>query len=86
MTIRKALQEAAFHDMLIKKLIPLSNGIRVSLDSIIADLETPHVRLSACPLVGGTKANGKGNSKVVEDTLQYNDPWQKPAPANASCR
>lgn len=87
MSIRQALQHAAYPDLLIDKLTPLSNGLRVELDAVLSQLDTPHVRLICHPLKGGTKTNAKGKSKGKnEDPLQLNDPWKNPAPTNASCR
>lgn len=84
-SIRYALQVANLHECLIEKLVPLHNGNRVSLDELLSNLDSPHVRLACYPLNGG-KGKGKGKSKAAVDPLQLRDPWANSAPAASGCR
>ena len=70
-TIRQALQAAAYSDSLIACLKPEVNGKFVDIDSCIGDLKVPAIRLRAFPMRGG----GKGSGKSKDDQILKVDPW-----------
>lgn len=84
-TLRFALINAGYPEEMIHRLTPLHNGRRFSLDSTLADLDLPHIRLACYPLQGG-KGKSKGSGKMEVDPLQLRDPWSTPAPSNSACR
>lgn len=62
---------------MIEVVVPLNNGKKVELCTVVGDLPSKAIRLTAAPLRGGTKDDPMGN-----DVFLVSDPWKTYKPVS----
>ena len=68
-TILTALLNAGFPKEMIV-VVPLNNGRKINFDTIVNEMPSKAVRLTAAPLRGGTKDDAMGQDGILKE-----DPW-----------